>query len=97
MTRRWLRYGVDVQRWWVSVDDVMLTVGRCFHRPEPRRRVRGFVRGLLAPLLCKNWWAVAEHAGDAGPDGMQCLLMPVRWEDAAVRADVREFVSEASR
>src|SRR4051812_19593368 len=72
----------------------MLTVGQHFRRPEPRRRVRDFVRGLLAPLPRKNCWTIAEHAGDAGPDGMQDLLSRVRWDDAAVRADVREFIGE---
>jgi SRSO17 transposase len=40
----------------------------------------------------KNCWTIAEHAGDAGPDGMQDLLTRVKWDDAAVRADVREFI-----
>ncbi|WP_030443139.1 IS701 family transposase [Actinoplanes subtropicus] len=72
----------------------MLTIGRRFRRPEPRRRVRDFVRGLLAPLPRKNCWTIAEHAGDASPDGMQDLLTRVSWDDAEVRADVREFVGE---
>ncbi|MEV0724225.1 IS701 family transposase [Micromonospora purpureochromogenes] len=70
----------------------MLTIGERFRRPEPRRRMRDFVRGLLAPLPRKNCWTIAEHAGDAGPDGMQDLLTRVKWDDAAVRADVREFI-----
>ncbi|WP_189083208.1 IS701 family transposase [Mangrovihabitans endophyticus] len=72
----------------------MLTIGQRFRRPEPRRRVRDFVRGLLAPLPRKNCWTIAEHAGDETPDGMQDLLTRVKWDDAAVRADVREFVGE---
>ncbi|WP_455644261.1 transposase [Micromonospora haikouensis] len=56
--------------------------------------MRDFVRGLLAPLPRKNCWTIAEHAGDTSPDGMQDLLTRVRWDDAAVRADVREFVGE---
>jgi SRSO17 transposase len=75
-------------------DDLMLTVGARFHRSEPRRRVRDFVRSLLAPLPRKNCWTLAEHAGDAGPDGMQDLLTRVKWDDAEVRADVRAFVGE---
>ncbi|WP_449843715.1 IS701 family transposase [Micromonospora chalcea] len=71
-------------------DDLMLTVGQRFRRPEPRRRVRDFVRGLLAPLPRKNCWTIAEHAGDTGPDGMQDLLTRVKWDDA----DVREFVGD---
>ncbi|MCX5122088.1 transposase [Micromonospora sp. NBC_00362] len=52
------------------------------------------MRGLLAPLPCKNCWTIAEHAGDACPDGMQDLLTRVKWDDAAVRANVRKFVGE---
>src|SRR5439155_17084776 len=52
------------------------------------------VRGLLAPLPRKNCWTIAEHAGDETPDGMQDLLSRVTWDDAEVRADVREFVGE---
>ncbi len=87
-------YRVDAQRWRVLFDGLMLTVGGRFRRPEPRRRVRDFVRGLLAPLPSKNCWTIAEHAGDSGPDGMQDLLTRVRWDDAAVRVDVREFVAQ---
>ena len=87
-------YRVDAQRWRVLFDDVMMTVGQRFCRPEPRRRVRDFVRGLLAPLPAKNCWTIAEHAGNAGPDGMQDLLSRVKWDDAAVRADVREFIGQ---
>jgi len=87
-------YRVDAQRWQVLFDDLLLTIGQHFRRPEPRRRVRDFVRGLLAPLPRKNCWTIAEHAGDTGPDGMQDLLTRVKWDDAAVRAEVREFVGE---
>jgi len=87
-------YRVDARLWQVLFDDLMVTIGRRFRRPEPRRRVRDFVRGLLAPLPSKNCWTIAEHAGDTSPDGMQDLLTRVRWDDSVVRADVREFVGE---
>lgn len=87
-------YRVDAQRWRVLFDDLLLTVGQRFRRPEPRRRVGDFVRGLLAPLPRKNCWTIAEHVGDTGPDGMQDLLTRVKWDDAAVRADVGEFIGE---
>ncbi len=85
-------YRVDARRWRVLFDDLMLTIGERFARPEPRWRARDFVRGLLAPLPRKNCWTIAEHAGDTGPDGMQDLLSRVRWDDAEVRADVRAFI-----
>jgi hypothetical protein len=32
------------------------------------------VRGLLADLPRRNYWTLAEHAGDPSPDGMRHLL-----------------------
>ncbi len=65
-----------------------------FARVEPRRRARAFVLGLLSGLRRKNCWTIAEHAGDATPDGMQHLLAAARWDAGAVRDDVREYVVE---
>lgn len=86
-------YRVDVQRWSGLFDELMDVVGSCFGRPEPRRRVRDFLTGLLAPLPTKNCWTIAEHAGDDGPGGMQDLIGRASWDDARVRADVRDFVA----
>src|SRR5690349_2531952 len=65
-----------------------------FVRVEPRRRARAFVLGLLAELPRKNRWTIAEHAGDATPDGMQYLLERARWDADTVRDDVRRYVVE---
>ena len=65
-----------------------------FARVEPRRRARAFVLGLLAELPRKNCWTVAEHAGDAIPDGMQHLLARAKWDAGGVRDDVRSYVAE---
>ena len=51
-----------------------------------------FVLGLLADLPRKNCWTIAEHAGDATPDGMQHLLAGARWDADGVRDDLRSFV-----
>ena len=48
--------------------------------------------GLLADLPRKNCWAIAEHAGDATPDGMQHLLAGARWDVGGVRDDLRDYV-----
>ncbi|GAB7039664.1 IS701 family transposase [Catenuloplanes niger JCM 9533] len=74
-------------------ETLMDTIGARFGRPEPRRRVRDFIAGLLAPLPVKNCWTIAEHAGDDGPGGMQDLIGRASWDDAGVRADVRDFVA----
>ena len=86
-------YRVDAQRWSELFGELRDTIEARFARPEPRRRVRDFVAGLLAPLPVKNCWTIAEHAGDAGPGGMQDLIGRSCWDDAAVRADVRDFVA----
>jgi len=61
---------------------------------EPRRRAREFVLGLLADLPRKNCWALAEHAGELSPDGMQHLLARARWDIDGVRDDLRGYVVE---
>jgi SRSO17 transposase len=58
------------------------------------RRARAFVLGLLPGLRRKNCWTIAEHAGDATPDGMQHLLAGARWDADAVRDDLRGHVVE---
>ena len=65
-----------------------------FGRVEPRRRARAFALGLLADLPRKNCWSIAEHAGDASPDGMQHLLAGAVWDADGVRDDVRDYVVE---
>jgi SRSO17 transposase len=72
----------------------MARVAGRFARVEPRRRVRAFVAGLLSELPRKNCWTIAEHAGDATPDGMQHLLGRAVWDADAVRDDVRDYVVE---
>ncbi|MFG2304523.1 IS701 family transposase [Actinacidiphila glaucinigra] len=65
-----------------------------FARVEPRRRVRRLVSGLLSDLPRKNCWTLAEHAGDATPDGMQHLLHRAKWDADAIRDDIRAYVVE---
>jgi SRSO17 transposase len=52
------------------------------------------VLGLLADLPRKNCWTVAEHAGQATPDGMQHLLARSVWDHDGVRDDVRAYLVE---
>jgi hypothetical protein len=68
-------------------DDLMTSIAGRFCRPEPRRRVRDFVRGLLAPLPRKNCWTIAEHAGDASGHAMldTALYLPKSWCEDPVR------------
>lgn len=70
----------------------MTRIGGRFGRVEPRRRARSFLLGLVAGLPRVNCWTIAEHAGDATPDGMQHLLARAVWDADAVRDDLRDYV-----
>jgi SRSO17 transposase len=70
-------------------EELLGRVAGRFARVEPRWRVRAFMAGLLAELPRKNCWTLAEHAGEASPDGMQHLLARAVWDADAVRDDVR--------
>jgi SRSO17 transposase len=85
---------VDPGRWLEQFDELVGRIAGRFARVEPRRRARAFVLGLLADLRRKNCWTIAEHAGDATPDGMQHLLAGARWDAGGVRDDVRSYVIE---
>src|SRR2546423_15346722 len=80
--------------WSCGLDDVMARVAHRFGRVEPRRRARGYLLGLLAPLADKNSWTIAEAVGDVTPDGMQRLLNCYEWDADAVREDLAGYVAE---
>ena len=87
-------HSVDPAQWAGLFDELMGRIAGRFARVEPRRRARAFVLGLLADLPRNNCWSIAEHAGDATPDGMQHLLPGARWDADGVRDDLRGFVVE---
>ncbi|MFF4623437.1 IS701 family transposase [Nonomuraea jabiensis] len=84
----------DVAAWVAGLDDLFARVASRFGRPEPRRRARAYVRGLLAPIEGKNGWTLAEAAGESSPLGMQRLLNAAQWDADAVRDDLRAYVVE---
>jgi SRSO17 transposase len=85
---------LDVAAWVAGLDDVFARVAGRFGRPEPRRRARAYLTGLLAPIASKNGWTLAEVAGDGSPLGMQRLLNFNVWDADAVRDDLRGYVVE---
>ena len=85
---------VDPARWQAGLEELLGRVAGRFGRVEPRRRARAFVLGLLADLPRKDCWTIAEHAGDASPDGMQHLGGRAVWDHDGVRDDVRAYVVE---
>jgi SRSO17 transposase len=87
-------HSITPARWQETLDELLSRIAGRFTRVEPRRRARAFVRGLLASLSRTNCWTLAEHAGDATPDGMQHLLARAVWDADAVRDDVRDYLLE---
>src|SRR6266516_4583330 len=89
-------HSVDVgpARWQQLLDELLGRVAGRFGRVDLRRRAKALVGGLLADLPRKNCWTIAEHAGDASPDGMQHLLGRAVWDEDALRDDVRDYVTE---
>lgn len=77
-----------------ELDRVHERIAGRFGRAEPRARVREYLCGLVAGLERKNGWTLAEHAGEAGPDGMQRLLRRADWDVDGVRDDVRGYIVE---
>ena len=84
----------DLSAWTAGLDELFGRVTGRFHRVEPRRRGRAYVRGLPAPIAGKNGWTLAEVAGESTPDGMQRLLNAASWDADGVRDDPRAYVVE---
>ena len=84
----------EVARWAEGIEQVHECIGGRFRRPEPRRRVLDYLRGLLSPVERKNGWQLAEQAGDATPDGVQRLLSTYVWDADLVRDDLTGYVVE---
>ena len=78
--------------WARGLDELVERIAPRFHRIEPRRRVRAYLQGLLAPVERKNGWQLAENAGDPTPDGVQDFLARMRWDADQVRDDLRAYV-----
>src|SRR4051794_18919351 len=85
-------HSVDPSRWLAGLDDLLGCVAARIHRVEPRLRLRRFVLGMMAGLPRTNCWSLAEHAGEAGPRGMQRLLSSASWDADEVLGDVRDWV-----
>jgi SRSO17 transposase len=87
-------HSVTPASWQTGLEELLGRVARRFGRVEPRRHARTFVYGLLADLPRKNCWTIAEHAGQATPDGLQHLLAGAVWDEHAVRDDIRGYLIE---
>src|SRR6266516_6817803 len=84
----------EVCRWVQTLMDLHARIAPRFARPEPRRRALAYLKGVLSETSRKNGWQLAEHAGEARPDGMQRLLSSAVWDTDGVRDDLRHYVVE---
>jgi SRSO17 transposase len=84
----------EVESWAAEFERLGERIGPRFARPEVRRRVAGFLRGLLGGVDRKHGWQLAEHARETTPDGMQRLVTTARWDPEELRDDVRGYVME---
>jgi hypothetical protein len=75
----------DVCRWAQTLSRLHERLASRFARPEPRRRALAYLQGILSETSRKNGWQLAEHAGEARPDGMQRLLSSAVWDTDGVR------------
>lgn len=85
-------HSVDVDRWQDAFSEVLDRLAPHFKRYEPLRHAAALLQGLISGLEKKNCWTIAEHRGQATPDGLQHLLGRARWDADAVRDDLRGYV-----
>jgi len=84
----------EIEGWRAGLEALHERIAGRFRRSEVRERVRRYLAGLLERVERKNGWQLAEHLGEAGPQGVQRLLNAARWDADAVRDDLRAYVIE---
>jgi SRSO17 transposase len=82
------------ERWSVSLLDYLTRFQPLFVHDSPREQFGKYIRGLLAPVLRKNGWQLAEAVGDARPDRTQRLLYSARWQADTARDLNRAYAAE---
>ncbi|QEL16642.1 IS701 family transposase [Limnoglobus roseus] len=85
-----------VERWAHEVEaaEVADRPAAGFARSEPRGRAIRYLRGLLSDTERKNGWQLAEHLGEATPDGVPHLLARAGWDADGVRDDLTAYVGQ---
>ena len=82
-------------RWAQDLEALAQRIGAFVPRPESRDRLGRFLRTTLAGTGRRNGWQLAEAAEEATPYGMQRLIASAAWDVAAVRDDLRAYVTTA--
>ena len=84
----------EIADWRGGLDALYARIACRFRRAEVRERAKRYLTGLLDRVERKNGWQLAEHLGEAGPQGVQRLLNAAEWDADAVRDDLRAYVRE---
>src|SRR2546429_8633896 len=84
----------DIAGWDEDLRALTDGLGWLFNRREPRVTFGLMVRGLLADVLKKNSWGLAEYLGLARPQPLEHLLGGARWDADVLRDAVRRYVLE---
>ena len=84
----------DVTAGAAEIDRARDRIAPRFARPEMRRRVGLYLRGLLAGIERKNGWQLAEFAGDLSPANVQHFIGRAAWDADLVRDDLQSYVAE---
>ena len=64
-----MAHSVDPDRWWIEFGAVIDRIAPRFSRYEPLRHAAGLMLGMVSSLDRKNCWTIAEHRGQATPEG----------------------------
>jgi SRSO17 transposase len=84
----------DLAAWESEFDRLCGRFETRYARPEPREHFRQYLRGLLAPLARKNSWTISEFTGEWRPTAIQRFINLTRWDEDALRDDVRAYAME---
>ena len=84
----------EIEGWRAGLDALHARIATRFRRAEARERAKRYLAGLLDRVERKNGWQLAEHLGEAGPQGVQRLLNAADWDEEAVRDELRRYVVE---
>ena len=84
----------DVWKWGQELERIHARIAPRFARSGPRRRALSYLKGIVSSVKRKNGWQLAEHAGEARPDGMQRLPGSAVWDADLVRDDLRAYILE---
>ena len=84
----------EVKHWTIQFEELHTRLVKHFHRAETRQTALDYLKGLLSPVERKNSWQLAEQAGQKRPDAIQRGRDTAKWEAAAVRDELRQYVVE---